>query len=286
MGKGFDILVPVGLNVDDIATSAHEKVHRLAIDIVVPKQDQPRRTFDQTALNELADSIRQHGIIQPIIVTQIELNMYSIIAGERRWRAAKIVGLKEIPAIVRSATEHQQLEISLLENIQREDLNPLEKAVTIQRLHEQFGQDYESISKRLGKAHTTVINIVRLLGLTPEMQAGLMRGTMSEGHARSLLALQNFPKEQQYLFDCIVNKKWNVRQAEQYVVSVKMDKKSVTPKQKTNNYVLEKTTIKLQKHLGAKRVIVQHSVKGSGKIIINYSTADQMNKIIERMLNS
>jgi ParB family transcriptional regulator, chromosome partitioning protein len=287
LGKGFDILVPVGLNVSDVAASSHEKVHKLAIDIVVPKKDQPRRSFDQKALDELAQSIKQHGIIQPIIVTQIEQNMYSIIAGERRWRAAKIIGLTEVPAIVRSATEHQQLEISLLENIQREDLNAIEKAITIQRLHDQFGQNMEEIAKRLGKAHTTVINITRLLGLPDDMQKALVDSVLTEGHARALLALQKQPDLQLKLFKNIVDKKWNVRQAEQFVVAVKRGNE--TPKASAKQPAsknIEQLTSKLKKHLNAKRVIVQHSVKGSGKIIINYSSEDELNKLTDKILKT
>jgi len=284
LGRGFDVLVPVDLDVKNVTASSNEKVHKLAIDIVVPKQDQPRKNFDDKALNELAQSIQEHGIIQPLIVTQIEQNLYSIIAGERRWRAARIIGLTEVPAIVRSATEHQQLELSLLENIQREDLNPLEKAVTIQRLHEQFGQSYESIAQRLGKAHTTLVNQVRLLALPPQMQESLMIGNITEGHARSLLALQKYPDAQKTLFANIVSKKWNVRQAEQYVVSIKRgNAKDLKPKSQ-NNVAIEKLSGKLQKYLGAKKVMVQHSVKGSGKIVINYDSEDELNNIIGLVL--
>jgi ParB family chromosome partitioning protein len=284
LGRGFDVLVPVGLDVSNVTAGSHEKVHKLAIDIVVPKKDQPRKNFDEQALNELAQSIREHGIIQPLIVTQIEQNNYSIIAGERRWRAAKIIGLTEVPAIVRSATEHQQLELSLLENIQREDLNPLEKAATIHRLHEQFGQSYEDISKRLGKAHSTVINVMRLLALPPEMQESLMLGNISEGHARSLLALQKYPSAQKTLFANIVSKKWSVRQAEQYVVATKRGDKTENNQKAKQNIAIDKLTNNLQKRLGIKRVTVHHSVKGSGKIVIGYSSEAELDKIVNRIL--
>jgi ParB family chromosome partitioning protein len=271
--------------VSNVTAGSHEKVHKLAIDIVVPKKDQPRKNFDAQALNELAQSIREHGIIQPLIVTQIEQDNYSIIAGERRWRAAKIIGLTEVPAIVRSATEHQQLELSLLENIQREDLNPLEKAATIHRLHEQFGQSYEDISKRLGKAHTTVINVMRLLALPPEMQESLMVGNISEGHARSLLALQKYPDAQKTLFANIVSKKWSVRQAEQFVVATKRgDQLPKNDKKIKPGIAIEKLTNKIQKSLGIKKVTLQHSVKGSGKIVIGYNSEDELDKIVNQIL--
>ncbi len=285
LGKGFDILVPVGLDVSGVAAGSHEKVHKLAIDIVVPKKDQPRKNFDVQALNELAQSIREFGIVQPLIVTQVEQNSYSIIAGERRWRAAKIIGLTEVPAIVRSATEHQQLELSLLENIQREDLNPIEKAATINRLHEQFGQSYEDISRRLGKAHTTVINVMRLLALPPEMQESLMVGNISEGHARSLLAIQRYPDAQKTLFANIVSKKWSVRQAEQFVVAIKRGEHTSKEDSKIKpNVAIEKLTNQIQKRLGIKKITVQHSVKGSGKIVIGYKSEDELDKIVNQIL--
>jgi ParB family chromosome partitioning protein len=128
LGKGFDVLVPLNVDVDSVTAGAQEKVHKLALDIVVPKDNQPRQRFEEEALKELAQSISVHGVVQPIIVTQVEQDLYSIIAGERRWRAAKMAGLKDIPAIVRSANEHEQIELSLLENVQRKDLTALEFA--------------------------------------------------------------------------------------------------------------------------------------------------------------
>jgi ParB family chromosome partitioning protein len=269
LGKGFDVLMPVGINVSTVAAGVGEKVHRLALDVVVPKQDQPRQYFDTAALDQLAVSIREHGILQPLVVVQVDQNLYSIIAGERRWRAARLAGLTEVPAIVRSANEHEQLELALLENVQRSDLTPLEQSLTVYRLHTQFNQSYEDIAKRLGKAYTTVINSVRLLSLPPEMQESLQVGTISEGHARTLLSLQKFPIAQKTLFANMVSKGWSVRQSEQFVIVVKRgstkDKPSEKPKQNTNYAT---TTKALEKQLGAK-VIVQHSAKGKGKLVIS-----------------
>jgi ParB family chromosome partitioning protein len=283
LGKGFDILVPKGLDVADVTAGSHEKVHRLAVDIVVPKSDQPRKNFNEKTLNELADSIRVHGIIQPLIVTQIEQNLYSIIAGERRWRAAKIIGLKEVPVIVRSASEHQQLELSLLENIQREDLSPLEKAVTINRLHEQFGQTYETIAKRLGKAHTTLVNQVRLLSLPQEMKDGLQAGLITEGHARSLLSLQDDEELQKQLYDNILAKKWTVRRAEQFVVDAKKAKiKTKNSKTKVTNN--EQAATKLKKYFGVQNVTVQKSLKGTGKLVIGFKSEQEYEQILAKIL--
>lgn len=284
LGKGFDVLVPVGVDVSNVTAGSHEKVHKLAVDIVVPKAEQPRQSFDQKALEELADSIRQHGIIQPLIVSQLEQNLYSIIAGERRWRAAKLVGLKEVPAIIRSATEHEQLEISLLENIQREDLNPVEKAVAIIRLRDQFGQDLDLISKRLGKANTTIINIIRLLNLPAAMQQALQDGTISEGHARSLLSLQNDPKLQQQLYENILANKWSVRRAEQFVVDAKRAKiKTKSIKTKVTN---EQAATKLKKYFGVQNVNIQKSLKGTGKLTISFKSEEEFKRILDKILKN
>ena len=285
LGKGFDALVPVGINVTNVAASAGEKVHKLALDVVVPKQDQPRQYFDESALDQLAHSIREHGILQPLVVVQVEPNMYSIIAGERRYRAAKIAGLTEVPAIVRSADEHQQLELALLENVQRADLTPIEQSHTIYRLHTDYNQSYEDIARRLGKAYTTVVNSVRLLSLPPEMQESLRIGTISEGHARALLSLQKYPSAQKTLFAQIVSKGWSVRQAEQFVVHTKKGnqvEKNVVSTKKPTNTVLTK---KLEKQLGSK-VTIQQSAKGKGKLVINYSSDDELQRISKQILES
>lgn len=285
LGKGFDVLMPVGINVSNVTAGVGEKIHKLALDVVVPKQDQPRQYFNEVALDQLAISIREHGILQPLVVVQVDQNMYSIIAGERRWRAAKMAGLTEVPAIVRSANEHEQLELALLENVQRSDLTPLEQSLTVYRLHTQFNQSYEDIAKRLGKAYTTIINSVRLLSLPPEMQESLQVGTISEGHARTLLSLQKYPTAQKTLFANIVSKGWSVRQAEQFVIVVKRgaitkDAEDKKPKASTS---FATTTKALQKQLGAK-VTVQHSAKGKGKLVINYDSEAELTRISKMIL--
>lgn len=285
LGKGFDVLVPVGIDMTNVTANRQEKVHKLAVDIVVPKTEQPRQNFDEKALQELAESIRTHGIIQPLIVSQLEQNLYSIIAGERRWRAAKMIGLTEVPAIIRSANEHEQLEISLLENIQREDLNPVEKAVAIIRLRDQFGQNLDLIAKRLGKANTTVINIIRLLNLPPQMQKALQEGKISEGHARSLLSLHKDPKLQQQLFDNILANGWSVRRAEQFVVDAKKAKiNTKTSKTKVTPNIQAAT--KLKKYLGVKDVLVQKSLKGTGKVVISFASEKEYERILEKILKN
>ncbi len=281
LGRGFDVLIPVEMDITEVTTGVHEKVHRLALDVVKPKDDQPRQGFDEEALRGLAQSIVEYGILQPIVVRQIENNLYSIIAGERRWRAARIAGLKEIPAIVRSVTDHEQLELALLENVQREDLTPLELAASLYKLHTEFNQKYDDIAKRIGKANSTIINNIRLLNLPANIQKSLQAGEISEGHARTLLSLQDHPKEQAMLLQYILEKKWTVRQAEQYVVAVKKGQVSTTNKHET---VIDTITNKIQKRLKAQKVYVQRSKKGSGKLVITYKTEEEFAKIVEHIL--
>lgn len=280
LGKGFDALVPVGLNVDIVATGAGDKIHRLAVDVVVPKSDQPRQNFDEAALNQLAHSIREHGILQPIIVVQNEQNMYAIVAGERRWRAAKIAGLTEIPAIVRTVDELERLELALLENVQRADLSPLEQAVAIERLHSQFNQSYEQIAQRLGKAYTTVLNSIRLLQLPLAMQDSLTAGSISEGHARTLLSLQKLPDAQTALFTHILSKGWSVRQAEQFAIAAKRNPE--TSKENLAENVQSSSHIEIAKAIERKlgtKVTLRHSAKGRGTLVISYKSEQELARI-------
>src|SRR3990167_2010700 len=186
LGKGFEALIPTDFDTS-ILTPEEERIQKLSISAIKPNPQQPRRHFDEVALNELAESIKRHGLLQPVVVTPLgKDNTYVLIAGERRLRAAGKAGQSHLPAIVRTAKELEQLEIALVENVQRVDLSPLEQAASIVRLHEQFSRGYDVIAKRLGKAQTTVVNIVRLLQLTKEAQEALQNQQITEGHARAI----------------------------------------------------------------------------------------------------
>ncbi len=285
LGKGFDVLVPVGLDVLQVSAAPEERIHKLAIDIVKPKTDQPRQYFDEEALSQLANSISEHGILQPLVVVEVEQNMYAIIAGERRWRAAKQLGLTEVPVVVRSASELQQVELALLENIQREDLSPLETAHTVVRLHQQFNQSYDEIAKRLGKAPTTIANIVRLLSLPEQMQQALAKGEINEGHARALLSLVKLPNEQQVLFKQIVLHGWNVRQAESFAAAAKKSGIENTTKQPIKKINVHKATEKRVKAVGEylhTPVKVQHTAKG-GKLVISFKNDEDLARIVDQI---
>lgn len=220
LGRGFGALIPQDFDAS-ILVREDERVQKIPLDSISPRSDQPRRHFDETALQELADSIRTHGVLLPLVVTVAGEGKYQIIAGERRWRAAKMAKLATLPAIVRTLKELEQLEIALVENVQRVDLAPLEQAISIERLHQQFALSYEEIAKRLGKASSTVANVVRLLQLSAEARTALEKGEITEGHARSILALKDYPEKQNALLGNIVQYGWSVRQAERFVTSVK-----------------------------------------------------------------
>ncbi len=277
LGKGLDVLMPQGVE-EHLFSQDKNRVQNLFIKEIYPNADQPRRTFDESALQELADSIRRLGILQPIIVTPAKDGLYMIIAGERRWRASKIAGLQKIPAIVRTMEELELLEVALVENIQRVDLSPLEQAVSINRLHELFNQSYDTIAKRLGKAVSTVNNIVRLMQLPPAAQDALQNERISEGHARAILALKHQPERQEELLLLIQKHGWSVRQAEQFVVAAKggapTAKKATTRTSSTTPQ-----TKQLAKVLD-RSVTVTHMAKG-GRLVIRFETDDDLDSLVQ-----
>lgn len=276
LGKGFDVLIPQDFD-DTILTDVNDRVQNLFIDEITPNPDQPRRTFDDSALAELAASIKNFGILQPIIVSPKE-GRYVIVAGERRWRAAKIAQLKEVPAIVREREELEQLEIALIENVQRVDLTPLEQAISIERLHQQFNMSYQSIADKLGKAHSTVHNLVRLLNLPEDARDALRSDKITEGHARAILALKDFPEKQQELLRLVMANKWTVRQAEQFVNSVKKGSEVSSAKKSTIPETPQ--TKRLAKKLNTK-VTVKRTAKG-GRIEIHYKTDDELDNLLNK----
>ena len=192
LGRGFDALIPQDFD-KTILLDENEKIQQLDIASLIPNPDQPRQHFDEDALNQLAESIKHYGIIQPLVVSPGKDGTYSIIAGERRWRASTKAGLKKVPAIVRTSKELERLEIAIVENVQRVDLSPLEQAVSIERLHQQFNMTYEAIAARLAKATSTVNNMVRLLQLPEKARTALHEKQISEGHALPNFALKEHP---------------------------------------------------------------------------------------------
>lgn len=275
LGKGFGALIPEDFD-ESILLDSSERIQKLNIDDIRPSEDQPRKNFDETALQELAASIERYGILQPLVVTQKE-EFYAIIAGERRWRAARIAGLTQVPTIVRSSEDLERLEIALVENVQRVDLSPLEQALSIERLHQQFSMSYNDIAKRLGKAAPTVNNIVRLLQLPEEAKQALRDNKISEGHARAILALKEQPEKQAELLESIQKYGWSVRQAEQFVTSAKQGAKTSKAIKKTMATKTDATE-KLAKRIEAP-VSIRRTAKG-GRLEIHFTSDEQLQKII------
>ena len=280
LGRGFESLLPSNFNKESLL-SPNEKILNIELSKLSPNKHQPRTVFDQKALEELASSIKQYGVIQPILVTPLDDGNYTIVAGERRYRASKIAGIKTIPAVVKKRQELEQLEIALIENIQRENLNPMEQALSIERLRQQFNFSLSDISKRMGKAISTVNNLNRLIDLPDSAKEALMKRLIVEGHARQILSLNSDPKMQDFLLNEIIKKKWNVRQAEQFVTSLKSgikDSKQASDRTQQKETTETKT---LSKVLNTK-VSLRRMAKG-GKLEIAYKNDEDLNRILKRI---
>jgi ParB family chromosome partitioning protein len=277
LGRGFDTLIPQDFD-RSLVLDEGERIQKLAIDDLEANPEQPRQHFDKQALEQLAESVKQYGVIQPIVVTPVGSGKYSIVAGERRWRASRLAGLKKVPAVVRTTKDLERLEIAIVENVQRVDLSPLEQAVSIERLHQQFNMTYEAVASRLGKAASTVNNIVRLLQLPEAARAALHEKKISEGHARAILALKDAPDKQAELLDLVLKNDWSVRQAERYVVSIKegyKDRKATKQRMQTET----PETRQLSKKIGAP-VHIRRAAKG-GKLEITFSSDKELENVLQ-----
>jgi ParB family chromosome partitioning protein len=276
LGKGFDVLIPQDFD-KSLVFDDNERVQKIAVEELQANPNQPRQHFDKQTLEQLADSIKQYGVLQPLVVSPLKAGGYAIVAGERRWRATQLAGLKKVPAIVRTTKELEQLEIAIVENVQRVDLSPLEQAVSIERLHQQFNMTYEAIAQRLGKATTTVNNTVRLLQLPEAARQALYDQQITEGHARAILALKQWPEKQAELLQLIIKNDWPVRQAERYVVSIKegyKDKKATRQRMQTET----PATKRLSKRIGAP-VHIRRTAKG-GKLEIRFNSDEELEKVL------
>lgn len=278
LGKGFDALIPQNFD-KSFLLEDQERIQKMAVTDLIPNPEQPRQHFDNSALEGLAASIKQHGIVQPLVVMPLD-GGYAIVAGERRWRAAQLAGLTKVPVIVRTTKELERLEIALVENVQRVDLTPLEQAVSIERLHVQFSMTYLDIAKRLGKADSTVVNIVRLLQLPPAAEQALKEKRITEGHARTILSLKDLPDKQEELLHSIQKYGWTVRQAEQFVTSIREGFKETTAtEQRMSSQTPE--TKQLSKRLGAP-VHIRRLANG-GKLEIAFKSDEELEKIISAL---
>jgi len=283
LGKGLHSLLPTRPtaptpNSTLAATVSDGDVQRLPIEQVTPNPNQPRREFDESALLELAQSIEREGIIQPIIVRKTAPGQYQIIAGERRWRAAKLGGLHQIPVIVRTADDQQALELAIVENIQREDLNPIELATAFQRMAIELGLSHDQIGQKTGKERTTITNSVRLLQLPVELQGMVSARQLSPGHARALLKFEDEQTQREIAQRCVAEG-WSVRQIEQFTRPQAKAQKSKPPDGPTDPNVKFALT-ELERVLGTKVRIVENR-KGRGKIEIEYYSAEDLSRIYD-----
>ena len=291
LGKGLDSLIPTNVmmesevkhaTVSTASSPEEEKDGTLMVKLskVEPNREQPRKNFDEDALQELAESLKQFGMLQPILV-QNRGDYYEIIAGERRWRAAKIAGLKEVPVIVRELTDQEIVEISLIENIQREDLNPIEEAQAYKRLLTEFHLKQDEVAERVSKSRTAVTNSMRLLKLCDEVQKMVVDDMISTGHARALISIED-PEEQYLIAQKIFDEKLSVREVEKLVKDLHKPPKPPKEENKTLQAIYQEISERLKQSLSTK-VSVSAKQNGAGKIEIEFYNHEDLERLLERI---
>ncbi len=290
LGKGLDSLIPETIKTtnqgkEKIVEKIVEKPVELKVKIskVGPNKEQPRKQFDEDALMELADSIKQFGIIQPLVV-QEKNGFYEIIAGERRWRAAKLAGLKEVPVVIKDYSDIEVVEISLIENIQRESLNPIEEAIAYKRLLEEFNLKQDEVAERVSKSRTTVTNSMRLLKLDERVQQMIIDDMLTTGHARALLGIED-PELQVVTAARVFDEKLSVREVEKIVKDLQKEKKEKKKETRVEDFIYTDLEEKMKTAVGSK-VSIHQKAKGKGKIEIEYYSRDDLERIIDLIINS
>ena len=289
LGRGLDALIPT--DIDDFVSDSlpeelkedSQNIAQVDVSKVVPNPHQPRTEFSESDLKDLSDSIKVHGIIQPLVVIKITGGKYQLVAGERRLRASKLVGLKKVPAIVRTFSEQEQLELAVIENIQRAELKPLEVSVAYTKLIEQFNLTHDQIAERVGKGSSTVSNSIRLLNLPHAAKIALQKGSITEGHARAILSIED-NAGQTFLLEEILKSKLTVRETEEAARRLKkgeINKKPVKAKEIRKEHMA--LTNSLGKFLGTK-VGIQSTAKG-GRLVIEYYSDEELGRIIEQIKN-
>ena len=290
LGRGLDALIPT--DIDDFVSDSlpeelkgnYKNVTEVNAADIEPNPHQPRTEFSESELKDLSDSIKVHGIIQPLVVIKTKSGKYQLVAGERRLRASKLVGLKTVPAIIRTFSEQEQLELAVIENIQRAELKPLEVAVAYSKLIDQFNLTHEQIAKRVGKAPSTVSNSVRLLNLPHATKLALQKGQISEGHARAILSVED-TAGQTFLLEEIIKSNLTVREAEEAARRLKDSSPDQKPiKAKAIRHEHQALTNSLGKFLGTK-VGIQNTAKG-GRLIIEYYSDEELERIASQIKNS
>jgi len=285
LGRGLDALLGSANLVEAPALAGtpapdKEKPRHLPIEYLKSSRFQPRKDFDPVKLQELADSISAQGVVQPVVVRPLGDNRYEIIAGERRWRAAQLARLHEIPVVVRQVNDQAALAIALIENIQREDLNPLEEAEALKRLQEEFSLTHQQIADAVSKSRATVTNLLRLNELAPEAKAFLQQGQIEMGHARAILALEQ--ARQGGVAQQVAAKGLSVRETEALVRKLQDEARATPQTPKPRDPDIARLEERVTQTLGAKAQI-QHGTKGAGKLVISYDSLDQLEGVLERL---
>ena len=294
LGKGLDTLIPAGSKKNAVKEKAVEPVvvekivekivevekkgiETLRLTEIEPNREQPRKNFDEDSLLELSESVKQFGVIQPLIVQKKD-DHYEIIAGERRWRAAKMAGIKEVPVIIKDYTDREVMEISLIENIQREDLNPIEEAKAYKRLLEEFHLKQDEVAERVSKSRTTVTNSLRLLKLDNRVQQMMIDDMITAGHARTLITIED-PDLQYTIASRIFDEKLSVRETEKLLKSILNPKVPKAKAEKVNSFIYKDIEEKIKVILGTK-VVIDHRADNKGKISIEYYSNEELERIL------
>ncbi len=285
LGRGLDALLNAGMGeavpAIEPETGKQQDLHHVPVDLIQRGEYQPRRDIDQDALQELSNSIKEQGVIQPIVLRPIGGGRYEIIAGERRWRASQLAGLQEVPAVVREMTDQVALSVAIIENIQREDLNPLEEAIALDRLLNEFGLTHQLVADAVGRSRASVTNLLRLLDLDEEVKRALSTGKIGMGHARALISLGSASQKQ--IAREIIQKQLSVRQTEALVrrLQVETDRPNASKSHHEDPNITSLES-KLAEQLGAK-VKLQHNNKGKGVVAIHFNSLDELDGILQHI---
>lgn len=278
LGKGLDLLIPNSVGMKEDKKVEDKKESFIKISEVEPNRNQPRKSFNEDALQELADSIKQFGIIQPLVVQKKE-DYYQIIAGERRWRAAKLAGLKEVPVIIKDYTDEEIMEIALIENLQREDLNPIEEAMAYKQLIKDYKLKQDEIAEKVSKSRVAITNSMRLLKLSEKVQNMIVDEMISSGHGRALLGIEN-EELQINLAIKIFDEKLSVRETEQLVKNMINPKEKKQKEEYKDNFIYEKIENEFREIIGS-NVSIKRKSKDKGKIEIDYYSSEDLERIME-----
>lgn len=278
LGKGLNALIP-DEEVQKDEVEVNKGVNEIEVNLIKPNKEQPRKNFDAEKIAELANSIKEHGVIQPIVIKKESNDTYTIIAGERRWRAARLLSLKTVPAVIMDLDDRSLLEVSLIENIQREDLNPIEEALAYKKLLVEFNLTQEELSKKISKSRTAITNTIRLINLDERVQEYLIEGVISEGHGRAILSLSD--KEKQYeVAQNIIDNNLSVRETEKLIKNLSMAATKEDKLEGKKDIYIEDLRYKLENLFGTK-VDIKNSKNDKGKIEIKYSSKEDLQRIID-----